>query len=654
MDETGLTAWSVRWTVVPLALVVVVLVGSVLIPARETWRILRLLRETSEVVEPARLMEARLEFGLAMESSALQGYVLSGERSLLIRYRETVAEDRRRLLTLEQLTRKLDREAVRYVTAAQSKIDDWRRLNLDLAAGRLSRDEWAVKVGAQHAAYDAALDEMSRLAAYLADESAARRDLVRTSERVSLVANASLVLVALAAVLTVAALIARERRLTMSLQRRIAEEAALREAAEVLAAAFTVDGVTEQTARSALHVVGARGALIEQVSSEPIGPPTATTVTATVGVGMPAVGTMTAFTGSLTERALQDGEPILVPDLARAERSSAVTATAGARCSAIIVPLGNAGGPVGALFMLSTPAAPFGPDDLVRARTFGHIAALAYEKVRLLDAARASHQALERVMRSRSRLMRGFSHDIKNPLGAANGYAALLADDIFGPLRPEQRESIESIRRSIRSGLALIDDLHELARAETGNLPLSMELVDIGALVRATGDEYRAAASARGLSLAVEVAPDLTSIETDGARVRQIIGNLMSNAIKYTDTGSVRLRARLALLPVVGAAGWLCIDVIDTGPGIPQDKCDTVFEEFSRLATTDKPGTGLGLAISQRVAHALGGDISMESEVAHGSTFTLRLPARSRETGASASAPADVVATPVTEASVAE
>src|SRR5690606_1609338 len=126
-------------------------------------------------------------------------------------------------------------------------------------------------------------------------------------------------------------------------------------------------------------------------------------------------------------------------------------------------------------------------------------------------------QELERVMSSRSRLMRGFSHDVKNPLGAADGYAALLSEGILGPLAATQMDSIQRIRGCIHTALDLIDDLHELARAETGNIVLSLERVSLAELVRTSGEEYRAVAEACGLSLLVEVGPEPLAVETDPA-----------------------------------------------------------------------------------------------------------------------------------------
>jgi signal transduction histidine kinase len=349
------------------------------------------------------------------------------------------------------------------------------------------------------------------------------------------------------------------------------------------------------------------------------------------GTGVPTIGTTRAYTGSYTEQAINIGKPVLVSDLTGPDSSPLDSAPIDTADSTIVLPLGQPGAPLGALFIVGAAQGRF-PADAAWAHTFSHLAALAYEKVRLIDEAREGRLELERLMRSRQRLMRGFSHDVKNPLGAADGYAELLSAGIYGELTAEQTESIQRIRRSIHRALDLIHDLNELARAETGNIALRRQVVDLGDLVRTSGDEYRGAANASGLSLTVDVAEDLPTVETDGARVRQIVGNLLSNAIKYTKAGSVVLRVREYPAETVGGArGWVHFDVIDTGLGIPADKQEIIFEEFSRLGTNDRAGAGLGLAISKRLAEALGGQISVESEVGQGSTFTLLIPLNAPE-----------------------
>jgi signal transduction histidine kinase len=153
------------------------------------------------------------------------------------------------------------------------------------------------------------------------------------------------------------------------------------------------------------------------------------------------------------------------------------------------------------------------------------------------------------------------------------------------------------------------------------------ESVDVADLVAKSADEYRGAAHAVGLPLTVDVAGDIPVVETDGARVAQIVSNLISNAIKYTKSGSLKLRVRkYPSRTVRNVASWIDIEVADTGIGIPADKQQQIFDEFSRLNTSDRPGAGLGLAISKRLAEALGGQILVTSEVGRGSTFTFRIP----------------------------
>jgi signal transduction histidine kinase len=301
---------------------------------------------------------------------------------------------------------------------------------------------------------------------------------------------------------------------------------------------------------------------------------------------------------------------------------------------AMILPIRDAIGPASVLFISGIPRAEFRPQDTAWAGTVTHLAALAFEKVRLLEETRERREELERLMKSRQRLMRGFSHDVKNPLGAADGYADLLSAGVYGELEEMQKESVKRIRRSIRHALDLIDDLLELARAERGTLAMRSESVDIAELVGRSGDEYRGAAHAVGLPLTVDVAEDIPIVQTDGARVAQIIGNLISNAIKYTPSGSVKLRVRKYPSRVVqDVPSWIDIEVTDTGIGNPADKQGQIFEEFSRLNMSDRPGAGLGLAISKRLAEALGGQILVTSEVGRGSTFTFRIPVTEQARG---------------------
>ena len=191
---------------------------------------------------------------------------------------------------------------------------------------------------------------------------------------------------------------------------------------------------------------------------------------------------------------------------------------------------------------------------------------------------------------------------------------------------------MQRIRKSVRSLLALVNDLLELSRAESGHLRLTFESVDMRQLLMDIAAEHQPAAIARGHRLDLEAASGLGIVRTDPERARQVLGNLVSNAIKYTPVGGrIVLRAR-------GAAPQpetdnnderITIDVIDTGSGIPPNRMEEIFREFTRLETSIQlPGSGLGLAIARRVAQLLGGDVTVSNAPDGGAIFTFALPTR--------------------------
>ena len=229
---------------------------------------------------------------------------------------------------------------------------------------------------------------------------------------------------------------------------------------------------------------------------------------------------------------------------------------------------------------------------------------------------------------ARERMMRGVTHDLKNPLGAARGFADLLAEGIEGPLTPGQARMAAGIRRNVDAALAIIRDLLDLARADAGTLEVATERVDCGELLGEAVDDHRAAAAAAGHALELRTDGRL-EVVTDPLRARQVLGNLLSNAIKYTPTGG---RVVVDAGPARNGDGpragrWVRVTVEDNGPGIPPEHRDAVFQEFQRLDPAAAEGHGLGLAIGRRVARLLGGDLTVGEAEIGGAAFTLWLPA---------------------------
>jgi signal transduction histidine kinase len=262
--------------------------------------------------------------------------------------------------------------------------------------------------------------------------------------------------------------------------------------------------------------------------------------------------------------------------------------------------------------------------DVMAAR----LQAVERERTGLLETSERKRAEVERLMESRTGLMRGFSHDLKNPLGAADGYLALLEEGVYGDLTEAQEASIARVRHSIGTALALIGDLVELARVEAGQIHIEKIPVDLCRVIEDVVGEYRAQAEAAGLELVAELPAELPVVRSDLRRIQQVLGNLLSNAVKYTHRGG-RVEVRIEVYRGIGAPGpgdWVVLAVSDTGPGIPVAQQPRIFQEFVRLEPGRAPGAGLGLPISRRVAQALGGDLTFESVEGKGSTFRLWLP----------------------------
>jgi len=278
-----------------------------------------------------------------------------------------------------------------------------------------------------------------------------------------------------------------------------------------------------------------------------------------------------------------------------------------------------------------------------RERALGQALARAVaEEARLRGESERRREELERITETKNGLIRGFTHDVKNPIGAADGYLQLLAEGLLGPLGEKQRTGIARAHQSLTSALELIGDLLELSRAEAGHFRVEQVPTDVVEVVRGVVEEYRAQAEAKGLAMMIECREGAPIIRSDPTRVRQVLGNLISNAVKYTAAGSVVVRVRAS----DDAASTVRIEVADTGPGIPREKQHLVFREFVRLAPTTGPGAGVGLAISSRIVAALGGSIDVDSEVGRGTTFVLRLPIGDRDNRPAS--PQGAAATPAT------
>ena len=253
---------------------------------------------------------------------------------------------------------------------------------------------------------------------------------------------------------------------------------------------------------------------------------------------------------------------------------------------------------------------------------------------------------LLRANRSKSEFLANVSHELRTPLNAIVGFVDLLRDGVYGDLAPRQVNPVERIAASAAHLRHLVDQILDIAKMAAGRMEMHPESIDLRPFVLDVASEFEALISDRGLNLSLAIGGSLPRVRTDPTHLRQIIVNLLGNAVKYTPSGGIAIRARVvdergpgrgvgapssAGAPQSGRV-WVALQIADSGIGIAPGDLGRIFEEFEQVnagprGDSMQRGTGLGLPISRRLARLLGGDITVESEIGKGSTFTVWLPA---------------------------
>jgi signal transduction histidine kinase len=332
--------------------------------------------------------------------------------------------------------------------------------------------------------------------------------------------------------------------------------------------------------------------------------------------------------GSSIGRAAVEGKIVHIPDvLADPEYTKLGSAELGGFRSVLGVPLLREGVSIGVLGLTRSEPRSFTDKQIELLTTFADQAVIAIENVRLFGEIQDKSRQLAEASQHKSQFLANMSHELRTPLNAILGYTELILDSVYGDTPDKMREVLDRIQRNGRHLLGLINDVLDLSKIEAGQLNLSLADYSLKDVVQNVYTAVEALAKKKQIALKVEVSPHLPAARGDERKLTQVLLNLVGNAIKFTDSGEVAIKA-------FAGNGSFTVAVRDTGPGIAQAGQAKIFEEFQQAdssITKKKGGTGLGLAIAKRIVELHGGRIWVESSPGQGSTFSFTLPTKVEE-----------------------
>ena len=329
--------------------------------------------------------------------------------------------------------------------------------------------------------------------------------------------------------------------------------------------------------------------------------------------------------GSASGRALLEGRVVHIADVKTDSEYALIEAQRlGDYRTILCVPMLREGVPIGVLILTRSEVQPFTDKQIELVTTFADQASIAIENVRLFDEIQDKSRQLEEASQHKSQFLANMSHELRTPLNAILGYTELIIDGIYGEAPEKMHTVMERVQSNGKHLLGLINDVLDLSKIEAGQLVLSIQDYSIKDVVHGVYSAVEPLANSKKLAFKIEVPANLPAARGDDRRLTQVLLNLVGNAIKFTDTGEVAIKA-------AASNGAYTISVRDTGPGIAEADQTKIFDEFQQADSTQtkaKGGTGLGLSIAKRIIEMHGGKLWVESSLGAGSTFSFTVPLR--------------------------
>jgi two-component system NtrC family sensor kinase len=330
--------------------------------------------------------------------------------------------------------------------------------------------------------------------------------------------------------------------------------------------------------------------------------------------------------GSMNGRTLLEGKVLHVADvLADPDYTFTEAQRLGGYRTILGIPMLREGKPIGVLTLTRKEVRPFTEKQIELVSTFADQAAIAIENVRLFDEIQDKNRLLQLASENKLQFVSSMSHELRTPLNAIIGLTEMMVKNAARFGTEKAQEPLQRVNRAGTHLLGLINQVLDLSKIEAGKLELNPQTVQLAPLINDVIDTAGQLAEQNKNRLVVDAQENLGALTVDPMRLRQILLNLLSNACKFTKAGEVKLAAR----KVSNGSNFVEFAVSDTGIGMTADQQAKLFEEFTQADATIAQkfgGTGLGLAITRKLAHMMGGDVTVTSEPGKGSVFTVRLP----------------------------